>query len=284
MKNKWVLKVSTLLLTSLIVTACGTTSTGTTDELQTTTKISVVGSTTVTVPMELLANTYQEKNPNIVIEVQGVGSSAGVKAAHEKTADIGMASREIKESEKTYGLKEIPIAHDGIAVVIHPSNNARDLTMEQVKGIYEGTITNWKEVGGADRPIIVVTREAGAGTRGAFEEIVGLHEDRNGKDVSTITPIALVGEGNGTIKATVASKKDSIGFISLGTVDETVKALSIEGVPATAETVLEGEYPISRRLLILTQPEQSEKVSDFITFILGEEGQDIVSEHYIPVS
>ena len=246
-------------------------------------KIVAIGSTTVAVPMEELANKYKEIDPNVVVEVQGVGSSAGVKAAADGTADIGMVSREVKDSEKSDALEVTTIAYDGIAVVINPVNGVTDLTKEQVKGIFEGTITNWSEVGGDDADIIVVTREDGSGTRSAFEEILGLQQEIDGKKVSSISQGALVAEGNGTIKATVASKEGSIGFVSLGFIDETVKAISVDGVMPTVETVKGGEYSVSRPLLIITQKEGTQTTKDFVEFILGDEGQEIVSEKYISV-
>jgi phosphate transport system substrate-binding protein len=246
-------------------------------------RIQIVGSTTVAPPMEKLAAKYNEAYSNIVIEIQGVGSSAGVKAANEKTADIGMASRSLTADEKTWGLVETVIAYDGIGVVVHPSNGVEDLTSEQVKGIFEGKITNWSEVGGANQEIIVVTREEGSGTRGAFEEILKLTEKVGDKNVSTIAQTALVAEGNGTVKANVASKEGAVGYLSLGIIDDTVKALSVDGVAATEEEVLKDNYSISRPLLILTQPGASADVAAFIEFILSDEGQAIVSESYISV-
>lgn len=246
-------------------------------------KIVAVGSTTVAVPMEELANKYKEINPNVVVEVQGVGSSAGVKAATDGTADIGMVSREIKEEEKSDALEVTTIAYDGIAVVLNPMNGITDLTAQNVKDIFEGTITNWSEVGGADQDIIVVTREDGSGTRGAFEELLGLQKEIDGKKVSSISQGALVAEGNGTIKATVASKEGAIGFVSLGFIDETVKAISIDGVVPTVDTVKGGQYSISRPLLIMTNKEGTEATKQFVEFILGDEGQEIVSEKYISI-
>lgn len=287
MKKKLLASVSCLLLGSIMLTGCGSPAAGGQTETNTETKaskIQAVGSTTVAVPMEELAAKYKEEKTDAVIEVQGVGSSAGVKAAHEKTADIGMVSRELKDSEKEYGLIETVIAHDGIAVVVNPANGVSDLTADQVKGIFEGTITNWSEVGGANEDIIVVTREDGSGTRSAFEEILGLQKDYEGKKISSIAQTALVAEGNGTIKATVASKTGAIGYVSLGYVDDTVTTISVDGVVPTPETVKSGEYSVARPLLILTQPDAPEYVQEYVEFILGDEGQEVVSEKYIPVN
>lgn len=254
------------------------------DQTQTeSSKVVAVGSTTVAVPMEELANKYKETNPDVVVEVQGVGSSAGVKAASDGTADIGMVSREVKEEEKRDDLEVTTIAYDGIAVVVNPANGVTDLKADDVKGIFEGTITNWSQVGGADQDIIVVTREDGSGTRGAFEELLGLQKEIDGKKVSSISQGALVAEGNGTIKATVGSKEGAIGFVSLGFIDETVKAVSIDGVEPTVETVKGGQYSISRPLLIITNTQATEATKQFVEFILGDAGQEIVSEKYISV-
>lgn len=244
------------------------------------TKISIVGSTTIAEPMEKLVAAYKEAGSTDDIEVQGNGSSAGIKAAIDGTADIGMASRELSEEEKASGLNETVIAYDGIAVVVNPTNTVTALTQDQVKDIFEGKITNWKDVGGNDQDIIVVTREAGSGTRGAFEEIVGLLDDSK---ASTIADTALVSEGTGAVMATVASKEASIGFISLGYMDDTVKALDIDGVTPTTESVKAGDYKISRPLLLVAQPTIKPEAQAVIDFITGNDGQEIMSEKYISI-
>lgn len=267
MKRKLLVGISTVLLGAMVFTGCGNSTDGGST-------ISIIGSTTVAVPMEELAEKYKETNPDVVVEVQGVGSSAGIKAAEDGTADIGMASRELKEEEKAFGLEETVIAYDGIAIVVHPSNTVADLTTEQVKGIFDGTITNWSEVGGSDQDIIVVSRESGSGTRAAFEEMLDV----------TMVPSALIADGNGAIKANVASKENSIGFVSAGFIDETVGAVSIDGVAANVDTIKSGEYKVSRPLLIMNKPDAAEEVDVFIDFILSDEGQNIVGEKYISVN
>ncbi|MGL4736572.1 MAG: phosphate ABC transporter substrate-binding protein [Cellulosilyticaceae bacterium] len=268
MKKKLIVAMSILALGLTTLTGCaGSSASGSS-------KISIVGSTTVAAPMEQLADAYAETNPDQVIEVQGVGSSAGIKAAYDKTADIGMASRELKEEEKAWGLTETVIAYDGIVTVTNPNNPITGLTTEQVKGIFDGTITNWNEVGGNDEQIIVVTREDGSGTRAAFEEILDLK----------IAPTAIVADGNGAVKASVASKAGAIGYVSLGYIDDTVKADALDGVEPTVETVKSGDYKISRPLLIVNNPEISESTKTFIDYILGAEGQAILAEKYIPLN
>ncbi len=272
MKKKLLLGLTVLTLGTMAFTGCGSSSSSQ--------KVSVVGSTTVAEPMEKLGEKYKEVKPEVEIEVQGNGSSAGIKAVSDGTADVGMSSRELSDSEQSLGLKETVIAHDGIAIVVNPANGISDLTLEQVKDIYEGKITNWSQVGGINQDIIVVTREAGSGTRSALEEIVGLQD---ADKASTITDTALVSEGTGSIMATVASKEAAIGYISLGYMNDTVKGLSIDGVVPSAETVKSGEYKISRPLLLLTKESTNENTTDFLNFIVGTEGQEIIAEKYISI-
>lgn len=273
MKKKLLVGFTVFTLGAMSLAGCGGASSGP--------KVSVVGSTTVADPMEKLAEKYAEVQPDVAIEVQGNGSSAGIKAVADGTADMGMASRELSESEQGLGLTETVMAHDGIAIVVNPSNGVSDLTLEQVKDIYEGKITNWSQVGGNDQDIIVVTREAGSGTRSALEEIVGLVD---ADKASTITDTALVSEGTGSIMATVASKEAAIGYISLGYMDDTVKAVSIDGVVPSEEAVKIGEYKISRPLLLLTKEGSvNENVQSFLDFIVGEEGQEVVAEKYVSI-
>lgn len=246
-------------------------------------KVVAVGSTTVAVPMEGIAEKYKEVTPEVVVEVQGVGSSAGVKAVADGTADIGMVSRELKDNEQNEDFVITTMAYDGIAIVVNPANGVTDLTAAQVKDIFEGTVTNWSQVGGADQPIIVVSREDGSGTRSAFEELLKLEKEIEGKKVSSMSQAALIAEGNGTMKATVASKEGAVGFVSLGFIDDTVKGVSIDGVQPTVESVKDGSYSISRPLLLVTHKDANNQVTTFVDYILSDAGQEIVSEKYIPV-
>lgn len=276
MKKRLVGMISAMLIGTMVFAGCGA-------KGNDASKISVIGSTTIAPPMEELAAMYTEKNPDFKIEVQGVGSSAGIKAASDGTAEIGMSSRELKEEEKSLGLVESTIAYDGIAVVTHPSNPVADLTKEQIKGIFEGKITNWKEVGGNDANIILVAREAGSGTRDAFEEILKLQEERDGKKISTITASALISEGNGSVKATIASKAAAVGFVSIGYLDDTVKAVKVDGIAATEEAVKDNTYTISRPLLVVTKPDANESTKAFVDYIMSDEGQKIMGEKYVSI-
>ncbi|PHV70338.1 phosphate-binding protein [Sporanaerobium hydrogeniformans] len=294
MKKKLLASIAILALGTMVFTGCGSkkveeASTATAETNQPISaqetkkegvKISIVGSTTVAEPMEKLVAKYKEMGNTDNLEVQGNGSSAGIKAAMEGTADIGMSSRELKEEEKASGIEETVIAYDGIAVVVHPSNGVEDLTKAQIKDIFEGKITNWSEVGGIDKDIVVVTREAGSGTRGAFEEILKLLDENK---ASTITEVALVAEGTGTVMKTVATKEASIGFVSEGFLDDTVKALKVDGTPCTVENVKGGTYAISRPLILVNKSDVKPEAKAVIDFILGKEGQSIMAEKYIPV-
>lgn len=294
MKNKFFKILGIATLGIVMLTGCGSAASngaGTADnntqvsdtQKGSTGKVVAVGSTTVAVPMEGLAEKYKEVTPEVVVEVQGVGSSAGVKAVADGTADIGMVSRELKENEQNDDFVITTMAYDGIAVVVNPANGVTDLTAAQVKDIFEGTVTNWSQVGGKDQPVIVVSREDGSGTRSAFEELLKLEKEIDGKKVSSMSQGALIAEGNGTMKATVASKEGAIGFVSLGFIDDTVKPVSIDGVQPTVESVKDGSYSISRPLLLITHKDANSQVTTFVDYILSDAGQEIVSEKYIPV-
>lgn len=254
-----------------------------TDENVLSGKVVIAGSTSVQPLSEELAAVFMEKYPEVSVEVQGGGSSVGVKSAAEKIADIGAASREVKESEKELGLTEYVIAKDGIAVIVNPSNEVADLTLEQIKKIFTGEITNWKELGGKEQAITVVSREEGSGTRGAFVEITKVEsKNAEGKKVDKTTKNALVQPSTGAVKQTVANTPDAIGYISMGAMDDTVKPVKVEGVEANEEMAKEGTYKIARPFLYLTNGKESEVVQAYIEFVLNE-GQEVVKEEFISV-
>ena len=274
--------VVSLLIIAALVSACGGTSTPgapVTDPTTDNSTISVSGSTTVQPLAEKLAEAFMTENTGIRIDVQGGGSSVGVKAAGQGTSDIGMASREIKESELAEfpKLNVVVIARDGIAIVANADVTVSDLTVEQVRDIFSGKITNWKDLGGEDQNIIVVSREEGSGTRGAFEEMV------MGKD-ALITASAILQPSNGSIRTTVSTTPYSIGYMSFGYLDDTIKAISIGGIAPTEPNAADGSYPIVRPLNMLTNGEPTGAVKAFLDFILSDAGQKLVVEDgYIPV-
>ena len=255
-------------------------------ETQSSQSISISGSTSVTELMEVLGETYQGSHPDVVVEVQGTGSSAGIRAANDGTSQIGMASRSVADSELSEGVKKITLAHDGIAVVVNNSNSVADMTTDQISAIYKGEITNWNEVGGSDSPIVVVTRDPASGTRGAFEDIMSLKmKTEDGKKISAISASAQVAAGNGAVKTTVAQNSFAIGYISLGSVDNSLKSLSVNGVEATAANISSGDYGVARPFeLMFKSADQSETSHAYLDWMLTEEAQQIVKEKgYISV-
>ena len=234
--------------------------------------ISMVGSTSMEKLANALSEAFMEEYPDVTVTAEFVGSGAGIEAVTNGTTDIGNSSRSLKDEEKAAGVVENVVAIDGIAVCVDPANEVADLTKEQLTNIYNGTVTNWKEVGGADEPIIVIGREAGSGTRGAFEELV---------DLQDACKYANELDSTGAVIAKVASTPGAIGYASLDALDDSVKALSLEGVEATAENIKAGNYFLSRPFVMATKGEISEQndlVQAWFDFVLGDEGQQVASE------
>jgi phosphate transport system substrate-binding protein len=248
------------------------------------TTVTIAGSTSVSNVMEVLGETYQKKT-GINVEVQGMGSSAGIVAARNGTTLLGMSSRELTIDELT-DVDTTVIAHDGIAIVINKSNPVDNLTREEIKKIYRQEITNWKEVGGEDKPIIAVTRDVSSGTREEFEKILGLKRIVNDIEVSDISQRTLVGNGNGMVKTLVANNIYAIAYISLGSVDNglLVKALSVDGTKATNEHVFSGDYKLARPFIVLYKRNIAQPALDFVNYIMSDEGQKIIQEQgYISI-
>lgn len=247
--------------------------------------IIIAGSTSVQPLSEVMAEAYMEQNRNVEIEVQGGGSGQGIKAIETNIAHIGSLSRDIKEEEKAVIGKEYTIAREGIAVVVNPEVKVDDLSLQQIRDIYNGTIRNWKEVGGKDGLITVVTREEGSGTRGSFTELVGLIEkDHEGKERDKTTKDALVQPSTGAIRETVLKTPDSIGYISLGILDDRIKALKVEGTEPSIDTVLSGAYKLQRPFLYVTGNRISAETRKYLEFVMSSEGQKLVAENgFIPV-
>jgi len=243
--------------------------------------LDLAGSTSVLPLAQLLADAFMERYPDVVIDVQGGGSSVGVTSAGEGTVDIGNASRSIKDSEYEEFPDLVPytIAWDGIAIVVNPDVELEDLTVEQVAQIFAGEITNYSEVGGPDAQIIVVSREEGSGTRDAFQDKVM----EAGEEERVITADAILQNSNGAVRTTVAETPDAMGYLSLGYVDDSVKALVIAGVEPSAENVLNDTYSLYRPLNMIANGAPSELAQAFLSFILSDEGQQIVAEDYIPI-
>ena len=235
------------------------------------TTISISGSTSVGPLVEKLAEDYKGKNESAKVEVNQIGSSAGITNAINGVSEFGMSSRDLKEEEKSQNLTETIIAHDGIAVITHKTNKVKDLTMDQVKDIFTGKIRNWSELGGDDMEIVVVSREDGSGSRDAFQEIVGYES-------GDLVRESIIASGNGNIKTTVAGNKHAIGFVSFEYLDESIQDVKINGVGATQENVLNGKYSLSRPFIMVHKEANiTESGEKFLEYILSDDGQTIVS-------
>mgnify|MGYP002971318463 CR=1 FL=1 len=232
--------------------------------------ISMVGSTSMEKFANALSEAFMEKYPKVTVTAEFVGSGAGIEAVSNGTADIGNSSRNLKDEEKAKGIAENIVAIDGIAVVVDPANTVEDLTKDQLTSIYDGSVTNWKDVGGNDAPIVVVGREAGSGTRGAFEELLGLED---------ACKYANELDSTGAVMAKVASTPGSIGYVSLDVLDDTVKALKLEGVEPTEENIKAGSYFLSRPFVMATKgeiSEQNELVQALFDYVYSAEGDDLI--------
>ena len=235
----------------------------------------IAGSRSVMPVVEVLADSFKQNNTQVQIDIQGVGSSAGVTAASEGAADIGMVSRRLKEDEPQ--LVETIIAYDGVAIIVHPNNPVDNLTMEQLRAIYAGKITNWADVGGNDAEIVLIDKEEGSGTRDVFMDLV--------MDETPIADSAIVMDGTGAARAAVAADPNAIGYISFAAVTPEVKALTIDGVPASPEAVLAGNYIIYRPFVLVTQAEPSALAQQFLDYVQSPAGQAIVAQNdLIPVT
>lgn len=234
--------------------------------------ITLSGSTSMEKLANALCESFMEKYPNVTATAEFTGSGAGIEAVIAGTVDIGNSSRNLKDEEKANGAVENIVAIDGIAVVVDPANQVSGLTKDQLISIYKGEVTNWSEVGGADAPIVVIGREAGSGTRGAFEEILKIED---------ACAYANELDSTGAVMAKVATTPGAIGYVSLDVVDDSVIALPLDGVEATAENIKAGNYFLSRPFVMATKgeiSEQSELVQAWFDYVLGEEGQAVAAQ------
>ncbi|MGN0465002.1 MAG: phosphate ABC transporter substrate-binding protein [Lachnospiraceae bacterium] len=235
--------------------------------------VTITGSTSVEKIVNLMKSEFEALNPGITIQYTGSGSSAGIKDTIAKTNNIGASSRELTDEEKAENMTETVFAYDGIAVAVNPANKVKDLTLEQLQKIYSGEITNWKEVGGDDAEIFVVSREESSGTRSAFEELIKLDETEG------LTSNAAVSEGNGPAQIAIAGNENAVGYISFAYIDDTVKSVTVDSVEPTVENVKNKTYPLSRPFLFVSFDDQvSEAGKKFLEFAVSADGQACVEK------
>ena len=238
--------------------------------------IVVNGSTTVLPVAQGAAEAYMKKNPEVNVSISGGGSGNGIKALLDKTTNIANSSRFLKDEEIKSACEKgiFPVAHrvamDAIVPVVHPGNAVTNLSIEQLSLIYQGKITNWKEVGGTDGKIVIISRDSSSGTFEVWQEKV-LHDAK-------VTPRALMQASNGAIVQAVSKNKYAIGYIGIGYVNNEVKPVSVNSIVASAKTALSGVYPIARPLFMFTNGWPSGNVMDFINYLVSPEGQDIVKK------
>jgi phosphate transport system substrate-binding protein len=230
------------------------------------TSITLAGSTAFQPFAEKLAEQYMSTHANVSITVQGGGSAVGVQTAISGAAQIGMADLVVLPEEAKQ-LTPTIVARDGIAVVLNPANKVINLTTQQVREVFNGKIRNWKEVGGADSPITVVSREAGSGTRSSFEQIV--------TEIS-LTKDALIQDSNGTIRETVANDPNAVGYLSHGLLNDKIKAIKIDGQDCTTELITTGSYKLVRPIYLLVKGTPQGEVQNFIDYILSTDGQQTI--------
>lgn len=225
------------------------------------------GSTSMEKVMSALQEAFAEKEPDVTVTYDPTGSGAGITGATDKTLDIGLSSRKLKDGET--GVTATTIALDGIAIIVNNANPVQDLTIDQIAKIATGEITNWKDVGGEDAPIVLIGREAGSGTRDGFESIVGVTDKCQYAQELTSTGAVITG---------VAANNGAIGYASLSALKNTVKAVTVEGIACTEETVLDGTYKIQRPFNFVTNDSvtPSDAVKSFIAFATSAEAADLI--------
>ncbi len=263
-------KVFPIVLVALLVVAATVLGAGCTSPTNTASgKLQLAGSTSVQPHAEVLARAFQQNNSGTQVYVQGGGSSAGIQAVGEGTAQIGMSSREVKASEVSAypTLKPVAIAVDGIAMIVNPNNPVNTLTMNQTRDIFTSNITNWDQVGGSDAKINVINREQGSGTRDGIQTIVLKGGNFAG---------GIVLSSTGAIRTAVSQDANAIGYISSAEVDSSVKAVNIDGVAPTYDHIANRSYKIQRDFFFVTKGEPSGLTLRFLNFTLGASGQALL--------
>lgn len=251
------------VMTAVLFVGCGKESTGGT--------VSTDGSTSMEKVIGALGEAFEQDNEGVTFTYNPTGSGTGIQAVSDDRCDIGLSSRSLKDEEKEQGLTETVLAYDGIAVIVNPDNPVEDLSIETVAEIYKGEITNWKEVGGADGEIVLIGREAGSGTRDGFESITKTEDACKYRQELTST---------GDVITTVAGNPNAIGYASLASVSDSVKAVPINGVTPSEETVKDGSYVVQRPFVLVTKKDKklSQTAQKFFDYVTSTDASDIISK------
>ena len=270
MKIKRILALFTACTLATTLAACGGAADSNNADANTVSgAVTLGGSTSVEKVIGILSESFMETNPSVNVSYSPTGSCAGITGAAEGTLDFGLSSRALKDEETAKGLTSTTFALDGIAIIVNQENPVADLSLEQIKGLADGTITNWKEVGGNDAPVVLIGREAGSGTRDGFESIVGVKDTCKYEQELTST---------GAVVAGVAANPNAFGYASLASVDETIKAVTVDGIAATEETVQDGTYQIQRPFVLVTKKdaELSAPAQAFLDYATSDAAEDLI--------
>lgn len=272
-------KIIALVLTALLalsLVACGSESK--TDDTKTddqpaalTGTVSTDGSTSMEKIIGALSESFMAQNSGVTVNYNPTGSGSGITAVQEGTCDIGLSSRALKDEEKSAGLKETVLAYDGIAIIVHPDNPVSDLSVEQLAKLYTGEITNWKDVGGNDAEVVLIGREAASGTRDGFESITGTKDKCQYRQELTST---------GDVITAVSQNPDAIGYASLASVKDSVKALNVDGVTPSEATVKDGSYKVQRPFVLVTMEgkELSPAAQAFFDYAISSDAASIIAK------
>ena len=272
-------KIIALILTALLalsLVACGSESK--TDDTKTddqpaalTGTVSTDGSTSMEKVIGALSESFMAQNSGVTVNYNPTGSGSGITAVQEGTCDIGLSSRALKDEEKSAGLKETVLAYDGIAIIVHPDNPVSDLSVEQLAKLYTGEITNWKDVGGNDAEVVLIGREAASGTRDGFESITGTKDKCQYRQELTST---------GDVITAVSQNPDAIGYASLASVKDSVKALNVDGVTPSEATIKDGSYKVQRPFVLVTMAgkELSPAAQAFFDYAISSDAASIIAK------
>lgn len=269
--KKWIAMMMSVLLCTLLC-ACGATTNNDTDVLDDalTGTVATDGSTSMEKVIGYLSEAFSERNSGVEVSYNPTGSSAGIQAVKSGSCDIGLASRDLK-AEESETLTGTVVAIDGIAIIVHPQNTVSDLSVEQIRALYTGEIKNWSELGGANAPVVLIGREAGSGTRDGFESITDTKDKCQYSQELTST---------GDVVTTVAGNPNAVGYASLASVKDSVKAVTVEGVAPTTETIQSGAYKIQRNFLLVTRTGEplSRQAQAFFEFATSPEADTLIEQ------